>query len=395
MVTQQNQTTSYPVTETEEERLESLRDYNILDTSRDESFDNLTRLVANHFEVPIVLLSLMDDDRQWFKSAVGFDQQQTDRECAFCNYTIAEEGLFVVQDATQDERFVDNALVTGEPYIRFYAGYPLFGKDDLPIGTLCLIDKEVRSLGEPQRQDLKDYASQAETLLELHLKNRKLHNKNQELTQTQEELEKALDQKDSLLDEVHHRVKNNLQSIMSFLRLQSRSVEGGEAREALSESRRRIQSVTLIHERLHECQERTSIDFSSYCRDLLSCLFSSHEDPYKRIECESRIEIDEVDIRFALPLGLIITESVMNALDHAFPDRDEGKVTVTLERSASESILTVSDNGIGIPDSVRSGEESSFGMDMIRILGCDQLDGELNIHTDDGTTLILKFPWNS
>lgn len=109
----------------EESRIVTLRSLNLLDTDRDERFDRLTRLALHVFEVPVALVSLVDENRQWFKSCQGANLTETDRDVSFCGHAILGDEAFVIEDTHQDPRFADNPLVIGEPHIRFYAGYPI------------------------------------------------------------------------------------------------------------------------------------------------------------------------------------------------------------------------------------------------------------------------------
>jgi diguanylate cyclase (GGDEF)-like protein len=143
-------------------RLDTLRSLNILDTSPEERFDRLTRLAKRLFGVPIALISLVDADRQWFKSCQGLNVSQTARDVSFCGHAILGDEILMVPDALLDERFHDNPLVTGEPKIRFYAGCPLTVPNGSKLGTLCLIDQEPRQLDEDERQLLRDLARMAE-----------------------------------------------------------------------------------------------------------------------------------------------------------------------------------------------------------------------------------------
>ena len=146
----------------EEERLKSLRSTSILDTDPEERFDRLTRMAKRMFGVSIALVSLVDENRQWFKSKVGLDACETGRDISFCGHAILGNDIFVIEDALGDERFADNPLVTGDPKIRFYAGAPLRYLDGNKLGTLCIIDQEPRVLDEEDYAMLRDLAEMAE-----------------------------------------------------------------------------------------------------------------------------------------------------------------------------------------------------------------------------------------
>ncbi len=154
-----------PIDETR--RLEALRQYALLDTLPEQPFDDLTALAAGVCEVPIALLSLIDEDRQWFKSKIGLEGGEIPREISFCAYTILQPGLFVVPDAAEDSRFACNPLVTGEPHIRFYAGAPLVSREGLALGTLSIMDRAPRQLSLSQLEALRALSRQAIAQLEL------------------------------------------------------------------------------------------------------------------------------------------------------------------------------------------------------------------------------------
>ena len=140
----------------ERERVAALQALDVLDTPPEERFDRYTRLAKRLFDVPIALVSLVDANRQWFKSAQGLAARETPRDVSFCGHTILGSDVFVVEDATRDERFDDNPLVTGEPRVRFYAGFPLPGPGGHRLGTLCIIDHEPRQFDQDDLGALRD-----------------------------------------------------------------------------------------------------------------------------------------------------------------------------------------------------------------------------------------------
>lgn len=146
----------------EERRLQTLRSLEILDTAPEERFDRLTRMAKRMFDVPIALVSLVDENRQWFKSCIGLPVRETPRDISFCGHAILDDQIFIIPDALEDERFSDNPLVTDEPYIRFYAGCPLRYLDGSHLGTLCIIDRKPRTLSAVELEGLKDLALTAE-----------------------------------------------------------------------------------------------------------------------------------------------------------------------------------------------------------------------------------------
>lgn len=146
----------------EAERLHALRTLEILDSSHEERFDRVTRMAKRMFGVPISLVSLVDEDRQWFKSAQGLDATETPREISFCGHAINQDHLFIIPNAIKDERFHDNPLVINDPNIRFYAGYPLKLRQGINLGTLCLIDSTPREMDEDDRQLLEDLGAMIE-----------------------------------------------------------------------------------------------------------------------------------------------------------------------------------------------------------------------------------------
>jgi PAS domain S-box-containing protein len=174
-------------------RLAHLHALNILDTGREQSFDDLAQLAAMICEVPIALVSLIDHERQWFKSCIGLDVTETPRDLAFCAHAILQPGdLLVVEDATRDPRFSDNPLVLGEPRIRFYAGAPLVSEEGYAFGTLCVIDTAPRRFDSSQATALKLLAGQVIQLLELREANQALQTSQLQLQERSEQLNTIL-----------------------------------------------------------------------------------------------------------------------------------------------------------------------------------------------------------
>jgi len=182
-------------TSNEAKRLEALRSYEILDTPPEAAFDRITKIASLVMEAPICLISLIDADRQWFKSRQGLDAIETPRNIAFCSHAIMQDDVMIVSDALEDLRFVDNPLVLGDPAIRFYAGAPLKTPSGYKIGTLCLIDRKPRKATASQIECLRTLAHLAVEEMELRIAGRKaleeLRSKQRELSKMRHELEQT------------------------------------------------------------------------------------------------------------------------------------------------------------------------------------------------------------
>ena len=185
------------------ERVAALQKYAILDSEPEQAFDDLTLLASYVCKTPIALISLIGEDRQWFKSKVGISATETSRNIAFCSTAIQQPDVFVVPDALQDERFCKNPLVVSEPNIRFYAGAPLIDEDGYALGTLCVMDRQPRELDDTQKEALRSLRRLALSQIELRRniqllkealsdRTREEHARELELKQLQEKLVRVL-----------------------------------------------------------------------------------------------------------------------------------------------------------------------------------------------------------
>jgi len=174
------------------QRLEALARYQILDTEAEKDFDELVQLASQICNVPISLVSLIDETRQWFKARVGLAAPETSREMAFCAHAILQEDIMEIPDATKDERFFDNPLVINSPDVVFYAGMPLTTSDGFKLGTLCVIDNKPNKLTDLQKNALRTLGKQVIMHLELRYRILDFSLKNTEITQTVEKLENTL-----------------------------------------------------------------------------------------------------------------------------------------------------------------------------------------------------------
>ena len=189
----------------EDIRLNKLYELDILDTIEEQAYDDLTKLAAEICQTPIALVSLVDKERQWFKSHHGLDARETPRDIAFCSHAILDDKVFIIEDSSKDERFFDNPLATGAPHVTFYAGAPLIMSDQRKLGTLCVISDTPKKLSASQKEALSALARQVVTQLELRLKIKEL---------------KQLDHaKDEFISMASHELRTPLTSIYGSLSL--------------------------------------------------------------------------------------------------------------------------------------------------------------------------------
>jgi PAS domain S-box-containing protein len=202
----------------------------------------------------------------------------------------------------------------------------------------------------------------------------------------------AMQEKDILLREIHHRVKNNLQIVHSLLDLQSGQISDAAARDMLRVSRSRIRSMALIHQTLYASNDFAKIDFSQFLDSLIPILVESYGIDSSRVSV--RVDADPVrlPIDAAVPCGLVVNELITNAFKHAFANRERGEIRVALTRLASnEAVLTVSDDGVGIPDHIDIASTSTLGLQLVSLLA-DQLGGSITLRRCNLTQLTLTFP---
>jgi two-component sensor histidine kinase len=225
----------------------------------------------------------------------------------------------------------------------------------------------------------------------LYRQNRQKQRNNNVIMQKNEQLRHYLTEKEWLLKEIHHRVKNNLQIVMSLLNSQSAYINNEPALTAIHDSQHRVHAMSLIHQKLYSSENVSSINMLVYIRELVTYLSDSF-DTGKRIRFELNIEPLEMDVSQSVPLGLILNEAITNSIKYAFPGDRSGIISISLLNTAPDQyLLTISDNGIGMPaDPAKTG---SLGMSLMKGLSED-LDGSFSIETNNGTTVKVSFVYD-
>ena len=220
--------------------------------------------------------------------------------------------------------------------------------------------------------------------------NKKLESHRSEIEKRNAALRHLVDEKDWLVKEIHHRVKNNLQIVMSLLNSQSAFIENDAALTAIHDSQHRVQAMSLIHQKLYNTENVSSIEFSNYIRELTSYLRNSFNTG-QRIRFEFDVEPLEMDVSEAVPLGLILNEAITNSIKYAFPDGRKGVITISLtQKDANHYLLNIADNGIGMPVNSSNKKPGSLGMSLMAGLSED-LNGSFSIEDNSGTIIRISF----
>lgn len=223
------------------------------------------------------------------------------------------------------------------------------------------------------------------------LMHRALEEKEKKRQIAESNLKKSLEEKEVLLKEVHHRVKNNMQIISSILKMQERLIDDPKLKTVLGESQNRIRSMALIHENLYRNESLANIQFKNYVQSLINTISRSYFDQQAKVKFHFNIEDVFLPIDVGIPCGLMINELISNAFKHAFPDRDQGNIHISLEHTGNGSyLLSVTDDGIGIKDSFEPEAANSLGMRIVFKL-IQQIEGELSYDFSDGTKYFIRF----
>lgn len=208
----------------------------------------------------------------------------------------------------------------------------------------------------------------------------------------QQQIEASLKEKDVLIKEIHHRVKNNLQIIISLLNLQSGYLKDEFTLKAVKDGQNRVRSMALVHEKFYQAEELSEINFNEYLEKLCQYLYQSYGDKTDRIDLSVTGDRVGLDMDTAMPCGLLVNEIVSNSYKYAFPGNMKGFISLNLSKGSGSVSLKIHDSGIGMPADFKIEESESLGMQLIQAL-TSQLDGELKVTSDNGTTFEITFPY--
>lgn len=340
-----NKNIPYPINEAK--RLEVLDAYQILDTDQEEDFNGITKLASEICGTPIALITLLDEHRQWFKSAVGLDIESTPREHAFCSHTIVEQaGIMEVTDARADIKFSDNPLVVGDPGIVFYAGVSLIGTEGMPMGSLCVIDRVTRKLSVNQLDALKTLAKQVIAQMELRKKVRKLSEANVQLRETNEFMQR-------FATTAAHDLKNPLSSISMSAEMLIRHLELNGDQRGVKFAYTNLNSSKKLTQLINDMLEyslRPEILMKNHSLIIFKDFWSK---TLSMISIPQSVIIRTPNEDYSFRTSEIALQQVfINLLTNAirYNDKDICEIEVDCKTVDGQIHFSISDNGIGIPE---------------------------------------------
>lgn len=387
----------------EQERIKALKALNILDTKPEKEYDELTQLAAYICDTPVAFISLIDKDRQWFKSKVGMDTCETKRSDSFCTHAIQNpETVYEVKDASLHETFIDNPFVT-EKGVRFYAGASLVHEGSHVLGTICVIDFKPKTLSDQQKTALKNLANQAVKLLELR-------SRNQNLRQTQSTLKEKNEQLRNFAGVVSHDMKMPLSNIIITIdilksKYKSKLDEiGFQYLNNLKQSAFKMSdyiSNILMHyesDQITENQPKEEIDVHELLENIIELL-----------DVNDNCEINLPDNNFTIKCNTTAVEQILlNLIGNSLKYNDKDKIIIDIDVTEDNDFyyFSVKDNGIGIPkekqkeifklfstiaDQDRRGQKGNgIGLSTVRKL-INNLGGKIDITSKEGVFTKFNF----
>ena len=337
-----------PIPANDADRLETLHQYSILDTLPEQSYEDLTALATFICGTPTALISLVDQNRQWFKSRVGLDVAETGRSASFCAHTIVNPEVLVVKDTFLDPRFAENPLVQGGPQIRFYAGAPLIAPNGHVLGTICVIDSRPRELSAAQIAALESLSRQVMALLEARLQ--LIDNQKTSAALMQSEKLAAVGR---LASSMAHEINNPLEAVTNLLYLSRKKTQDEEVQAWLDQADIELRRVSITANQALRFHKQSSSPQATSCASLFSTTLNVYEGRLvnsgivveKRKRANEPVECFEGDIRHVL--SCLVT----NAID-AMPAG--GRLLVRSRAGTDWStgrrglVLTVADTGVGM-----------------------------------------------
>jgi signal transduction histidine kinase len=380
----------------EQERLQALREYELLDSESEKEFDEIVSLASFICQTPISTITLIDEHRQWFKAQVGLANRETPRDVAFCAFAILQPEITIVNDATLDKRFRENPLVTGSPDIRFYAGLPLTTPEGFNLGTICVIDTRPRDLTDEQNLALRVLRNQVLKLFELRRKNILLTRMH------------AMQQK--LLSIIGHDLRGPINSLNGLLLMVEKyKLSTDDLNEILPRMRMMVDTTDdLLNNLLHWAKNHLEGKVAEHEAFNLHTLVADVTHGLKSVLAEKDNELNiHIDPAHTVVVNRNIFEFILrNLIANANKFTSQGRIQVFSAMNGAKALITVRDNGMGIrPERISAlfewgksnstkgtkGETGSgLGLPMVREF-VEQMGGKIWVESTPGKSTAFHF----
>ncbi len=390
----------------DQRRLRELHRYEVLDTSYEAEFNDVAQLAATICKTPIALISLIDAKRQWFKAKVGIDLNEFPRDISFCGHTIiADTEIFEITDTSEDERFLDNPLVIGEPFIRFYAGVPLINKNGYKMGTISVLDTKPGEISAEQIFTLQTLARQVVKLLDQNLMNKQLETQRIKLQQ-------QMELQNRILSIIAHDVRNPIGAVKSIIELNARKIlSQQDSSELMNMAGKQIDGTVELLNNLVDwgSMQMKGKGFETekvHVRTLVSNMFKSFE---VMSSLKSNIMVNLVDEDLFIRSDINAIRFILrNLISNANKFTMEGVITVYAHKEDKKVMVSVSDTGVGMTAEMQSklfdgehyqstsgtGNEKGSGLGLILTKDfIEMLGGSITVESqqDKGTSVIMHF----
>tara|TARA_R100001086_G_C11832929_1_gene257071 strand:- start:548 stop:1639 length:1092 start_codon:yes stop_codon:yes gene_type:complete len=350
------------------ERLAILRSFDILDTPRESDFDDIVKLASGICGTPIAVVNLIDADRQWFKAEVGLGTRETPLETSICSHVILEQDFMMIEDTHLDRRTSDNELCMPQDGLRFYAGVLLKADNDLPIGTLCVLDNKPGTLSEDQRDALRVLGR---------------------LVMRELELRRSLRAQNVLRDEMDHRIKNSLSAVSAAIRLfKAEARKTGDADAAFDALQRQLDAVSAVHRALYMSSDENALSLDDYIESLASHLGDSLP---PGIVITAHAPPKSVSPKIANTIGLIANEFAANTVKHGKLEDSGSTLDFNIQLADGDLTLKCTNN---VPQKAVEPKPVSGGIGA-RLMAASvaQFGGKLvQSETETGVQLIATLP---
>ncbi len=390
----------------DQRRLRELHRYEVLDTSYEAEFNDVAQLAATICKTPIALISLIDAKRQWFKAKVGIELNEFPRDISFCGHTIiADSEVFEITDTSEDERFLDNPLVIGEPFIRYYAGVPLINQNGYKMGTISVLDTKPGEINNEQIFTLQTLARQVVKLLDQNLMNKQLESQRIKLQQ-------QMELQNRILSIIAHDVRNPIGAVKSIIELNARKIlSQQDSSELMNMAGKQIDGTVELLNNLVDwgSMQMKGKGFETekvHVRTLVSNMFKSFE---VMSSLKSNIMVNLVDEDLFIRSDINAIRFILrNLISNANKFTMEGVITVYAHKEDKKVMVSVSDTGVGMNAEMQSklfdgehyqstsgtGNEKGSGLGLILTKDfIEMLGGTITVESqqDKGTSVIMHF----